>query len=220
MTKNYQIWNMPRYGLCPKLCRIMPRIMIYAKLCSIMPNHALFMPWEIIYQIYPKTTRCLKFSSSNSTNTTNPNHSQFYSIMATFIPQYDATFLIRQSPATPDLAVITAVQNSFNVSTGSFIILRTSSDPNHITFGAQVGWLVGFCGRFAFIKLNASGLPGLEFLMIVESWLRLDRFEWNLQYYELMGGIPFNNIFYRLTLTPLRWVLENGEWRTTYEPEE
>ena len=136
--------------------------------------------------------------------------------MATPTLSYDATFLIQIQALSPEVAVVHAVQHSLNTSSGSFIILRTSPDPTQITFGAQVGWLLGFCGRFAILKLFRSGLPGLRYLMITASWLQLDRFEWDLQYYELMGGLPSGSMFYTLTLTPLRWVLENGEWRTTY----
>jgi len=130
--------------------------------------------------------------------------------MATFTPQYDATFLIWLPAGTPEIAVVTNAQQSHNVSTGSFIILRISPNPHAITFGAQVGCLLGFCGRFAFIELFASGLPGVRYLMIVESWLQQDRFIWDLQYYELIGGIPFDRITYRLTLRPLRLVQQEG----------
>jgi len=140
--------------------------------------------------------------------------------MATFTTPYDATFLVNIQGLTPEVAVVVAVQQSLNVASLSFIILRTSRNPNDITFGAQVGWLLGFCGRFAFITLIASGLPGVCYLMIVESWLQLDRFIWDHRYYDWIGGLPFNRMFYRLTLTPLRWVQQDGEWRTTYEQEE
>ena len=146
-------------------------------------------------------------------------HPQLF-IMATSTPQYDATFLIWLPAGTPELGVVTAVQQSDNVSTGSFIVLRISRDPHAITFGAQMGCLLGFCGRFALIELYASGLPGVRYLMIVESWLQQDRFIWDRRYYEWIGGLPFDRILYRLTLRPLRWIQEDGEWRTTYEQEE
>ena len=136
--------------------------------------------------------------------------------MATPTLSYDATFFIRRQALSPEVAVVTAIQHSVNVASGSFVVLRTSPDPNHMTFGAQIGWLVGFCGRFAILKLLRSGLPGLRYLMIAASWLQVDRFEWDLWYYGWLGGLPAGDMFYRLTLTPLRWVQENGEWRTTY----
>jgi len=234
--------NKPRIilQLCLRLCKLcpyaqelpnmeyasictMPQIMQnYAKnydLCQIMLNYAQSRPFYALGKCTPNISHghaMLKIFIFELYQ-----HSQFQSssnstIMATFIPHYDATFLIRRSPTTPDLAVVTAVRHSLNISTGSFIVLRTSSNPNHITFGAQVGWLLGFCGRFAIIKLFRSGLPGLRYLMIAASWLQLDRLEWDLWYYEVMGGLPTGDMFYVLTLTPLRWVLENGEWRTTY----
>jgi hypothetical protein len=139
--------------------------------------------------------------------------------MATFIPQHYATFHIWLLAGTPGLAFVAAVQQSNNASTGSFITLCIDHDPNQITFGAQVGFLLGFCGRFVFITLFGSEIPGLQYLMIVESWLQLDRFIWDQRYYEWIGGLLFDNITYRLTLRPLRWVQQDGEWRITYEQE-
>ena len=140
--------------------------------------------------------------------------------MATFTPQYDATFLVWLPAGTPGLAVVTTVQQNDIVATGLFIVLRTSRNPNNVTFGERVGCLLGFCGQFAFVELFASGLPGVRYLMLVESWLQLDRFIMDLQYYELIGGLLFDTITYWLTLRPLRWVQQEGQGRLTDEQEE
>ena len=124
---------------------------------------------------------------------------------------YVATLFIHRAPCSPDLGYVMYAPNSHNIVSGSYVALRLTNTPSDLSFGAQVGSIIGLYGSFTVIELTASGLPRLQYIAILGHWIVRERFTWDPWYYIWLGGIVLEDRF--VPLQPMMW----GEQRRNVE---